>query len=356
MQTLEEESKRVLKKQRLCVAQIDRQLDELLSHVETTKQKLEEQQRDLFRRKKIHLGTPSTSEARQGKETRLVTGDDGAAQVSTNEKHSLKGTDASDNYKSPRNDVGVESQENETEYIVRDFIRRVRQLNIEQNVASELKAMHILLSKYSKFIEQNLYTDITKICRAKDFDQKVVCRLVAEYLYQDGQIQAADALCDEARLVLSPTLKECFTELHQMLKAIRKHDMQPALDWARKHRHELKQLDIEIEFELVRLKYVNILEASPDTMDAVCFANTELSYFHQTHAEEVGVLMSCVLYKGKLKESPYKHLFNDNRWDEIYDAVIRACCRLRNVPHRSYLETWYAFFANHEGFDALIAT
>ncbi|KAI9915875.1 hypothetical protein PsorP6_006861 [Peronosclerospora sorghi] len=94
------------------------------------------------------------------------------------------------------------------------------------------------------------------------------------------------------------------------------------------HRHELKRLDIEIEFELVRLKYVNILEASPDMMDDVCFANKELTYFHQTHAEEVGMLMSCVLYKGKLKESPYKHLFNDNRWDEIY-AVTRACCRLR---------------------------
>lgn len=52
--------------------------------------------------------------------------------------------------------------------------------------------------------------------------------------------------------------------------------------------------------------------------------------------------MSCVLYKGKLEESPYKKFFNDNRWDEIHDAVIQACCRLRRVPYRSYLETWYA--------------
>jgi hypothetical protein len=60
----------------------------------------------------------------------------------------------------------------------------------------------------------------------------------------------------------------------------------------------------------------------------------------------VGVLMSCVLYKGKLDESPYKKLFNGNRWDEIHDAVIRACCRLRRVPYRSYLETWYVPFVD----------
>ena len=52
--------------------------------------------------------------------------------------------------------------------------------------------------------------------------------------------------------------------------------------------------------------------------------------------------MSCVLFKGKLDESPYKKLFNDDRWKEIYDAVVRACCRLCSVPYRPYLETWYA--------------
>lgn len=59
------------------------------------------------------------------------------------------------------------------------------------------------------------------------------------------------------------------------------------------------------------------------------------------HCAEVGVLMSCVLYKGRFSESPYKNLFAPDRWEDIYDAVIRACCQLRNVPYRSYLDTWY---------------
>jgi len=55
--------------------------------------------------------------------------------------------------------------------------------------------------------------------------------------------------------------------------------------WARAHRDDLQRLEIDIEFELVRLKYVDILETSPDVLDAVNFAHKELSFFHTMHAE-----------------------------------------------------------------------
>ncbi|CAH0478015.1 unnamed protein product [Peronospora belbahrii] len=348
-QTLREESTRVLKKQRVCVAQIDRQLDELLAQVETTKQQLEDRQKELYRKKNRHLNESSSILAEKSE----ITID---SQESSNNNEEIKALDYRDKtlleaagltcnaegLEAKQKDMGVEEQDNETEYIVKDFINRVKQLNIEKNVASELKSIHILLSRFSKYIDKNLCTDITKVCRTNEIDQKIVCRLVVEYLYQEGQIEAADAMCKEAGLELPSTIRNCFIELHKILKAIEKHDVQPALDWARKHRKELESLEIDIEFELVRHKYVDILESSSDMMDAVSFANKELPYFHQTHAEEVGVLMSCVLFKGKLEESPYKTLFNVNRWEDIHEAVIRACCRLRCVPSRSYLDTCLA--------------
>ncbi|RLN95174.1 hypothetical protein BBJ28_00005748 [Nothophytophthora sp. Chile5] len=302
-QAFEEESKRVLKKQRLCVTQIDQHLDALLDYVEATKLQLEDKQQELQRKKNRHLEGTATSSAGESAErssgsafigrqdasssnaaetsnTNEITGGEAASTAAAaSETTVCEPGDA----EAKQADVAVEEQDNETEYIVRDFIRRVRQLNVEKSVASELKAIHVLLSKYAKQIDK------------------------------------------------------------------------------------LNRLDIDIEFELVRLKYVDILQSSPDMMDAVNFANKELPFFHQTHAEgkqwqidnagvgvdrdvnnshefraEVGILMSCVLYKGKLEESPYKKLFNENRWEDIHDAVIRACCRLRRVPYQSYLETWYA--------------
>ncbi|RLN80470.1 hypothetical protein BBJ28_00001326 [Nothophytophthora sp. Chile5] len=334
MQAFGEESERVLKKQRLCVAQIDQHLDALLDYVEATKLQLEDKQQELRRKKNRHLEGTATSSAGESAEDNIgsafIGSQDASSSNAAGTSNASEITDAeatstaaaasettvceSGDAEAKQADVAVEEQDNETEYIVRDFIRRVRQLNVEKSVASELKAIHVLLSKYAKQIDKNLCTDITKVCRTNELDQKLVCRLVAEYLYQDGQIEAADAMC------------------------------------------KLSRLDIDIEFELVRLKYVDTLQSSPDMMDAVNFANKELPFFHQTHAEgvvrdannphafraEVGILMSCVLYKGKLEESPYKKLFNENRWEDIHDAVIRACCRLRRVPYQSYLETWYA--------------
>ncbi|RMX69720.1 hypothetical protein DD238_001700 [Peronospora effusa] len=343
METLEEESRRVLKKQRVCVAQINRQLDELLMHVDTTKQQLEARQKDLCRKKNRQLKEPLLSLAENEEKGSQDASNNEATQSFNDEKTLLEVAESSYNaeeLKIKQEDVGVEEQDNETECILKDFIYRVQQLNIEKNVASELKAIHILLSKFSKHIDKNLCTDIAKVCGTNKLDQKLVWRLVAEYLYQDGQIEAADTMCKEAGLKLPPAFRESFIELHQILKAIKEHDIQPALDWARKHRRELGRLDIDIEFELVRHKYVDILESSPDMMDAVSFANKELPYFHQTHSEgghkstrgyviKAGVPLvlncsfiaqSCVLFKGKLEESPYKKLFNDDRWKDIYDA------------------------------------
>ncbi|GMG16198.1 unnamed protein product [Phytophthora fragariaefolia] len=150
MQAFEEESKRVLKKQRLCAAQIDRQLDALLTHVESTKQQLEERQQELCRKKNRHLAASSAGEGQQGEAG-------GAATATACDKEKAAASETPGNVEDAevkQGDVAVEQQDNETEYIVRDFIRRVRQLNVEKNVATELKAIHVLLSKYSKQIDK----------------------------------------------------------------------------------------------------------------------------------------------------------------------------------------------------------
>jgi len=124
-----------------------------------------------------------------------------------------------------------------------------------------------------------------------------------------------------------------------MTDALKEKNMVPALEWSRRHREELQRLHIDIEFELVRLKYLDVLENCSDVMDAVKLAGEELSPFHATHNSDIGRLMTCAIYKKDFSQSPYKDLFDPNRWDHIREAVVRACCRLNNVPHRAYLDT-----------------
>lgn len=58
--------------------------------------------------------------------------------------------------------------------------------------------------------------------------------------------------------------------------------------WARKHRKELRQQNIEIEFELVRLQYVDLLESCSEAVDALNFATEQFADFHDTHSKGSG--------------------------------------------------------------------
>uniref|UniRef100_K3WCZ0 CTLH domain-containing protein n=1 Tax=Globisporangium ultimum (strain ATCC 200006 / CBS 805.95 / DAOM BR144) TaxID=431595 RepID=K3WCZ0_GLOUD len=419
MQAFEEESKRVLKKQRMCAAQIDAHLDFLLEEVAITKQQLEDKQHEYRRKKnrslqheeKPHSGSEADEEEKQHCEqdntaitkaaadreaVQEATGHadsrDGAttensehSETHTGNEHTMnkqsggddgKATDstASEEQKSALQAsdcvaVVVEEEDDDVDKVLQGFIHRVRLLNVEKNVSDELKAIHVALSKYSKQIDKTFCNDITKVCRAKEFDHKLVCRLVAEYLYQDGQIEAADSICKEAELDLSPNYRECFVELHVILKSLKQKNMDPALEWARKHRKDLRQQNIEIEFELVRLQYVDLIEKCTDPVDALNFATEEFSVFHDTHSKgmemsmrsgsacalfsstqyksnefdgfavEIHRLMGCLVFKNRLNESPYRDLFTDTRWEDIRTSIIRACCRLRRVPFKSYLDT-----------------
>lgn len=65
--------------------------------------------------------------------------------------------------------------------------------------------------------------------------------------------------------------------------------------WARKHRDDLRKQNIEIEFELVRLQYVDLLESCAEAVDALHFATERFTDFHDTHAKgpESGCLLAC---------------------------------------------------------------
>nr|CCA21882.1 RMD5 family protein putative [Albugo laibachii Nc14] len=299
---MQEEGYKVLKKQRLCVSRIDSQLSCILDGIRQSKERLQ-----------LALHRPEASSS-PGETT--VTGP--AAEDSAERKHEAK-------------------------HIVLDFMEHTESLHLEQNVANELKSFHIVLSKFGKQIDKQLKNEIAaKISQSKDFDHSLVTKMVAEYLYQNGQIEAADAFCLEAKVDLPAAFRDCFEDLQNNLKSLAQRDLDPAIRWAQSRRRDLCTIRSDIEFELIQLKYLDLLEKCTDVMDAIKFANAELSLFHDTHMREIGRLMSCALYKKDLQNSPYKELFQPERWMEVRESMVLACCNVERVPYRPYLQTCLA--------------
>lgn len=184
MQAFEEETKRALKKQRLCASQIDAHLDFLLEEAALAKQQLLNKQAE-FRRKKgradssVLISSADTTapvgettvasdlvalsnrtEAEEVKETdastdALLLGLVRAAREQQREEESERREELRTTTELLKEDrVFAEQEDTEVDNILQGFIHRVRLLNVEKNVAEELKAIHVALSKYAKQIDK----------------------------------------------------------------------------------------------------------------------------------------------------------------------------------------------------------
>lgn len=245
MQAFEEESKRVLKKQRLCVAQIDAQLDFLLEEVAITKQQLVEKQ-DEYRRKKSRSGHAHDASDSSGsahgvdateRSSELVdvrpgsssegaggTGTIGKIDSETEEEEKQESEDGKDSLllglaraarEKEREDEGepahaehsgehekdlrvepasavVEEEESEMDNVLQGFIHRVRLLNVEKNVVDELKSIHVALSKYAKQIDKVTCRELVMIHALLDWGCQLTCHFVLCRLFATTSRKCVD--------------------------------------------------------------------------------------------------------------------------------------------------------------------
>lgn len=82
------------------------------------------------------------------------------------------------------------------------------------------------------------------------------------HLIREGHFDLVDTFRKEANLKLDPSLKENFAEMYYIIEHLRKKDLKPALEWAKKRRNELEVKGSSLEFRLCRLEFIRILLSS----------------------------------------------------------------------------------------------
>lgn len=117
---MQEEGYKVLKKQRLCVSQIDSQLGSILDEIRRAKERLQ-----------LDMQKAENSSHQDDQDT-------------------VNGTHCEE--KSTQQNSSDTQQE--TKHILQEFIEHVSSLNVEQKVANEFKSLHIVLSKFGKQIDK----------------------------------------------------------------------------------------------------------------------------------------------------------------------------------------------------------
>lgn len=147
-----------------------------------------------------------------------------------------------------------------------------------------------------------------------------------------------------------PQLQKRFADMYRILNALRnRHNLVPAIDWAHAHSRELEARGSNLEFELARLKFVELYtNSSPDSdanayagpIQALEYARATFPTFSSRYRHETSSLLGSLAFAPGLEESPYKNLFyTPSAWEDVAASFTREYCGLLGLSEKSPLYT-----------------
>ncbi|KAF8648365.1 hypothetical protein HU200_064951 [Digitaria exilis] len=217
------------------------------------------------------------------------------------------------------------------------------------------KELNVALSKYLKLLEKSFNPDISKAYRNVDFEVHTVNNIIANHFYRQGLFDLGDMFVRECGESGGASLKLPFQEMYGILEAMKARNLEPALTWAANHHDQLLQNGSMLEFKLYQLQFLEILcKGSRDRArdEAFQYARTHLKPFASVHKEEFQRLMACLLWVGRLDESPYSDLMSSELWDKIAEELTHQFCSLLGQSRESPLSV--AVSAGFQGLPTLL--
>ncbi|ORX57466.1 hypothetical protein DM01DRAFT_1227315 [Hesseltinella vesiculosa] len=213
------------------------------------------------------------------------------------------------------------------------------------------------IQKFGKDMEKKFKHDISVIYQPESFagKEQLMQRALAVHFIRQGQFDMCDmfikemtssagilpdtddiAINDPALIEAVESLKEQFRQMYKIMKQLSEdHYLEEAIVWAKLHGPDLLGLSSSLEFNLHRLKFVQLL-LDKRPMDALVYGRQHFAPFGDKHFAEIKRLMTCTIYSD-LAHSPYHYLCTPSLWDDIQIEFQRDFCSLLNMSADSPL-------------------
>ncbi|KAF2215687.1 hypothetical protein CERZMDRAFT_35212 [Cercospora zeae-maydis SCOH1-5] len=148
-------------------------------------------------------------------------------------------------------------------------------------------------------------------------------------------------------------LQQKFADMYHILDALRnQHNLEPAIDWAHHHSHDLERRGSNLEFELSRLKFVELYHSKSDEMTdgdpdylagpvrALEYARRVFPTFGERYSRETSSLSASLAFSPNLQDSPFHALFhNQSAFEEASTSFTREFCGMLGLSSQSPLYT-----------------
>ncbi|CCU78096.1 unnamed protein product [Blumeria hordei] len=231
-------------------------------------------------------------------------------------------------------------------------------------VNEDLNRVHKANTKYGKALDKNFpIRALPEGLDALDSQSNLINRAIAMHLIREGQFSTAQIFLSESETSpripsekINDTSEELkaediqreFLKMYSILEDLKRHNIHPAISWARKNSAQLEQLGSNIEFELSKLQYLWLLygpnvNGLPDddnngSMGAFNYARENFPSHLTRFPREIEQLITALVYETNLRESPYNLLLNiEFAWDMISSSFTKDFCSLLGLSPSSPL-------------------
>ncbi|CAF1655526.1 unnamed protein product, partial [Adineta ricciae] len=194
------------------------------------------------------------------------------------------------------------------------------------------KELHGSISKIGKTIDKCFQSDFGNVPITELFDTpekyKLIYMIICEDLYRQGRMAIADKLIEETKLNdndLFNLEKNFLEEINMILENIRERNLLPAIDWCLRHRNQLNQTGSLLEFNLHKMRFVQLLQTENFQQAKTYLANLRQYSISKGQCEqEVNQLMGALVFAQRdLAKSPYKYLLEPHLWLQLSELFMQ---------------------------------
>ncbi|THY87182.1 RMND5A protein [Aureobasidium pullulans] len=256
-------------------------------------------------------------------------------------------------------------------------VKRPLKASLDQ-VNSDIKEIYSAHKDYSKALDKKFKPQPIPASHhdALSSQPALTNRAIAMHLLREGQFDVAQTFLSELESRPKPArndqdedslmqdgdntepshtdfkipsdMQSQFAHMYTVLDALRRHrNLDPAIQWARQHSHRLDQRGSNLEFDLCRLRFVELYCQDNDPNDYMSGPLKALEYARQTfpnfsarYMRETSSLLGSLAFAPALTSSPYKSVFyNNDAWEHAASSFIREFCAMQGLSEKSPLYT-----------------
>ena len=146
-----------------------------------------------------------------------------------------------------------------------------------QQIQESFKKMQVLLYKYSKLVDKQFkYTESSNDTVQQPTEPgkvPLMDQIIQSHFIASGKFNLAHQFAQESNLPVNDVLLNQLGEMFTIVSALEKQDTLPCFQWVQRNKLELDRINSPLEFQLVKLEYMALLQAM-NIKQCIAYAKT----------------------------------------------------------------------------------